>query len=648
MKKNNRNTLNFKVTVFLFAIAIFFHNYLDAQDYHLSFRNDCPHSAKYANVWYFGDYAGLDFNTRPVSVLTNNNSVTQLEGNACISDSNGVYLLSTGGNYRISLWNSSLNTVPNGQNIGGNVSATQSSIIIPQPGDPDIYHIFLVNLPLDLPAYDNGLTHVMVNISSSNPSGEIILRDDTLLDRVSEKITATFHKNGMDVWIIAHLANSDMFYSYKITGEGLQDQPVICQAGTVHSSSTNINQAAGQMKVNPEGNKLALAIYDLGIFELFDFNNESGIISNSITSQPNFPYAYGVEFSANGKYLYASTTNTDYDTTLLSNIFQFDLGNGQQLFNQGVLLSSATGGDYFAALQLATDGKIYISSGNEYVGVIHNPTRLGLECNLNWIDNVSNDGLYLGGRRSKFGLPGFNQSYFLIPNFTYSYNCLTEETHFELVNPTNVDSVSWEFGDGAAGSGFAPSHTFNDPGYYTVHTTEFFNGIGYADSVMININPLPVVEINMGLDTVLLLLGSSVTLDAGAGFQSYQWNDGSAFQTLEVFEEGYYWVVAENENCCLNSDTVFVQRFYMVIPNAFLPVSTGEDKYFQIKDPTNAISDFFIIIYNRLGQEVFESRNKSFQWDGDGCSSGVYYFTLKAILSNGYPYQYNGNVTIIR
>ncbi|RZK29523.1 MAG: hypothetical protein EOO63_08875, partial [Hymenobacter sp.] len=54
------------------------------------------------------------------------------------------------------------------------------------------------------------------------------------------------------------------------------------------------------------------------------------------------------------------------------------------------------------ALQRGPDGKIYVArEDNSFLGVIAQPNASGTACS--YVD----DGLKLGGRRSKLGLPGF-------------------------------------------------------------------------------------------------------------------------------------------------------------------------------------------------------------------------------------------------
>jgi len=614
--------------------------------------SNCRRSQNQANVWFFGKFAGLNFNTDPVTVLTNNYVIEQLEGNACISDSLGNFLLSTGGFAKLSVWNHFFHHLEGGFNLTGNISATQSSLIIPRPGKESNKYIFSLNLPADHPAYENGLTYSLVDISYERPEGNVITNNVILESKVSEKISAVKHKNGKDIWVLVHLWNSNAFHAYLVTENGLMTNPVVSNVGSFHSADGfDINQAVGQMKLSPDGTMLVLAIYGKNTFEVFEFNNDNGTVLNPSTSLPVFTGAYGVEFSSDGQLLYCSTLDVDGNPAFNSMLYQFKVDNGQVNFDEGEEIAMNAEGSYFCALQLAPDGKIYVArspGGSVNLGVIHNPTREGVNCNFNSVDHILSDGLDLLGNESRYGLPGFIQSYFCLPKFNYSYNCHGDLTQFRLRNKTNVDSVRWYAKNEFSSNELDFEYQFNSPGTYTVRLTDYFNGIGYTDSMEISINPLPIVQINSGVDTVILLPDSYVTLDAGSGFITYEWSTGQSGQMISPGTEGYYWVDISNNNCCYQRDSVYVELINIVIPNAFIPSGTGFDKYFRIIDQEDVISTLRINIYDRWGKLVFESDTKYFKWDGKGYGTGVFYYTLSAKLINGYNYEKNGNVTLIR
>ena len=90
------------------------------------------------NIWYFGENAGLDFNSGVPVVLTDGQLVTQ-EGCASIADNNGDLLFYTDG---MTVYNKQHTIMPNGYGLLGNNSSTQSAIIVKQPGSASIYYIF--------------------------------------------------------------------------------------------------------------------------------------------------------------------------------------------------------------------------------------------------------------------------------------------------------------------------------------------------------------------------------------------------------------------------------------------------------------------------------------------------------------------------
>lgn len=104
--------------------------------------------------------------------------------------------------------------------------------------------------------------------------------------------------------------------------------------------------------------------------------------------------------------------------------------------------------------------------------------------------------------------------------------------------------------------GNAATATGLAPGAYDVTVTDY---LGCATIITVNIgfiNAAPAVE--LGPDTTVCL-GTTYTLDAGAGFASYLWSDNSTNQTLDVTASGAYGVVVTDANGCQNNDLVNVQ-----------------------------------------------------------------------------------------
>ncbi|MFI5220220.1 MAG: T9SS type A sorting domain-containing protein [Bacteroidia bacterium] len=337
-------------------------------------------------IWYFGDSAGVDFNSGSPVALTNS-AMFQLEGCASISDANGNLLFYTDG---VSVWDSSHTQMPNGNSLLGGLSSTQSALIVPFPGNNLLYYIFTPNNGQGMasPLF----SYSIVDMSLNNGKGDVTLKNIYLLSPVSEQLTAVKHSNGIDVWVMVRLSNSNSHYAYLITSTGISPSPVISNVGST------LFVGAGYMKFSPDGSKFAEGIPNCS---LYDFNTSTGIVSNQkILSLPTGG-AYGIEFSPMGNYLYCCLFNGTY-----GEIHQWDItSNNDSIINSSHQLIANTFSD--GAMQLGPDGKIYVSLFSSYLGVINAPELPGIQCN--YIDS----GIWLAGKYTQLGLPNFITSYFL-------------------------------------------------------------------------------------------------------------------------------------------------------------------------------------------------------------------------------------------
>jgi hypothetical protein len=94
--------------------------------------------AQQGNIWYFGNFAGVSFNSIPPSAI-GDGQLNSLEGTSVICDANGNLLFYTNGR---TVFNKDHDLMLNGANLKGHPSSYQSSIIVPKPGSTNIYYIF--------------------------------------------------------------------------------------------------------------------------------------------------------------------------------------------------------------------------------------------------------------------------------------------------------------------------------------------------------------------------------------------------------------------------------------------------------------------------------------------------------------------------
>jgi gliding motility-associated-like protein len=385
---------------------------------------------KQGNIWYFGSGAGLDFNSGSPSTLTDGQTYdpqlydNEIECSSAISDSSGALLFYTNG---MKIWNTDQQVMPNGDGILGNFSSTQGALIVPQPGSSRYFYVFTV----DDGTYDQlkyGFRYSIVDICLNNGLGDVIAEQKNILvlDTVAEKLAAVRHANGTDYWIIVHKYFSDAFYSYHLSASGITDT-VVSHIGSRHPSladSLPISgaQAIGQMKLSPDGTKLALvnANSAVPIKEYFSFDKNTGIVSNWVDLQTPahlHDQYYGVSFSPDNSKLYicgiAPATGID----------QFDLtagsGNRDSVIASARRITTDSSNGYLA-LQLATDNKIYVTrfptdSAHTYLGAINFPNVSGFNCQ--YIDSA----VSTSGRSASMGLPTFVTA-FDYSNTTYDCN----------------------------------------------------------------------------------------------------------------------------------------------------------------------------------------------------------------------------------
>ncbi|HEY0046471.1 MAG TPA: PKD domain-containing protein, partial [Flavobacterium sp.] len=401
-------------------------------------------SQKEAANWYFGYQAGLDFNSG-VAVSVTDGQLNQSEGCATISDSMGNLLFYTNG---ISVYNASHLLMQNGTGLMGDDSASQSAIIVLNPGDDSLYYIFTVDAAGGPANPASGFRYSVVDMSLDGGLGGVVATQKNILLESSqtEQLTSVAHQNEHDIWVMSHRAGNNDYFAYLITDTGVQSTPVLSQVGTSYVGG---NGTCASLKFSPDGKYVAAAKYEAGL-ELCDFDNASGIVSNSrlIYDLP----CMGVEFSPNSKILYH---NQEY----LGLIHQYDISSGDEATIQA---SGITLGGIGGALQLAIDGKIYIARPNTgSLAVIHNPNSLGLSCNF------QAPAQHLLGKISGFGLPAFVQSIFT-QEIEEEGLCAGNPTLFNIRSGLAAVEANWDFGDGTNSLELEPEHVYPVSGTYTV------------------------------------------------------------------------------------------------------------------------------------------------------------------------------------
>ncbi len=368
---------NLTLSVILFIVCTFF-TPLNAQ--------------KEGNVWIFGSGIGLDFNHAKPKVIESN-KINTYEGCSSISDKYGHLMLYTDG---ITIWNKEHKIMENGQGLHGHPSSTQSGIIVSKPMSSSIYYVFTVDASENFLA--KGLEYAEIDISANKGLGKVVKKHQSLLPLAEEKVTGIVHENGKDIWIVTHKWNTDEFYAFLVSENGVSTTPIVSKSGSIHKGGWK--NSIGYLKASPKGNKLALALHDDSIFEIFDFDNATGKVSNGFQTESFKGLPYGIEFSPNGRFLYVSTM-------FGGTIVQYDLKRKPSSVLKRKKVIRKDDDRSIGSMQLAPNGRIYYQIFNtDRIGVIKRPNKLGKEVKL------SDKGLKIPKFKGRFGLPTFVQTYF--------------------------------------------------------------------------------------------------------------------------------------------------------------------------------------------------------------------------------------------
>jgi gliding motility-associated-like protein len=279
-------------------LTLVFQTNLSAQTCSPSYNNPWqwgPHS-----TWFFGEGVFLNFpggvgapvlSYKPVMGDDNRG----YEGTAAINDNAGTLLAYSNGR---SLWQANASLIANnllagneGGSVGQRSSAVQGIVAVRHPMNPSKIYIFTSDDALT--NANVGVNYTILDLNTMTSSAPVRLKDDLGNDyRSTEQVEATFHANGLDVWLVVRQsgngtsANFQNFYAYSLTCSGLNSVPVKSVAGPPVKGSWTQNWERGALKFSWDGARAVAvnhvndwASYDEAI-TVYDFNNASGVLSN--------------------------------------------------------------------------------------------------------------------------------------------------------------------------------------------------------------------------------------------------------------------------------------------------------------------------------------------------------------------------------
>lgn len=178
-------------------------------------------------------------------------------------------------------------------------------------------------------------------------------------------------------------------------------------------------------------------------------------------------------------------------------------------------------------------------------------------------------------------------------------------------------------------------------GFYTVTVTDV-NGCSVVGEVTIEDGPSFVLETTPS-GNVSICEGSSLSINAGAGFAVYNWSTGATVQSISVTNEGQYWVRVTNSiGCVSNTDTITVSFYDSQIPevtsvaDGLLACSNDTASTYQWYLNGNAITgatdatycpatsgNYYVVITDSYGCVVTSFINEYTFSEDSPCSVGI-------------------------
>lgn len=516
----------------------------------LSLYNIYSYENQIWDNWYFGRRAAITFNTpNRMPVALNNSQINTLEGCASISDTNGNLLFYTNG---VDVYNRFGEVMPNGTNLKGHYSSTQSALIVKRPKSNNLYQIFTV----DKGPYEGDSPHELcvslVDMSLDNGKGDVVFKNYTLHSPVVEKLTAIQHANGEDFWIFARGMNDNKFIVSLLTAGGVVSTNTFEIGPTYFPFPASPEFALGQLKANPKGDMLATVVYGANNIELYKFDNASGSIIDYIGIPVLEPVTalYGVEFSSNNKYLYVNN--------LYGRIYQYDVStfDKDKIFNSMNIVFDSLDYNFqkFGQLQLGPNGRIYMAlSYDTLLAAIRKPNVPHPYCQYSPRD------VGLNGRLSLFGLPNnvITGIYYSVDVYGKSI-CTGIGDSVELFSTVYPDDVEYTY-EWKGPNGFNSNlpnpkilnANFNATGMYKCNVS-LDGKLFKSDSVYIDVFEIPKAEIT-GPKSIC----PPEKVKLSSKYQSpeyiYKWSDGSSGPDLLISAPGVYKLYVTNPAGCLDS-----------------------------------------------------------------------------------------------
>jgi gliding motility-associated-like protein len=196
-----------------------------------------------------------------------------------------------------------------------------------------------------------------------------------------------------------------------------------------------------------------------------------------------------------------------------------------------------------------------------------------------------------------------------------------------------------------------------NPGNYSVQLTTAF---GCDTTIKFTVAPYPGTDLMVTPGSATIRYGDSIQLHASGALYYAWWPSGTVSNDtipnpfVRPLAPTVFTVLGLNEYGCRDTAIAEINIDYALpdfIPNAFSPNGDGVNDVFKIENITyQRLVEFRI--FNRWGQQIFETTNPQKGWDGtqDGkaCPTDTYYYLISLNYPDGKMKVFKGDVILVR
>lgn len=529
--------------------------------------------AQFANNWLVGNGYGINFSGSSPTIIAGSIS-GHPDNSSAISDASGNLLFYTTG---YTVWNKNHIPMPNGTGLTGSYTGGQCALIVPIPCSTSKYVIFQTTA-FSSPGY---LSYSVVDMTLNGGLGDVVSsqKNISLGSGWTEKLCAYYNPSGNYYWVLTHRWMSDQFVAFKVDAGSIATNSVISSIGSIHNcgSTGGVHDAMGQLTISPDGTKVINALTCQDKYELFDFNINTGTLSNFIPIAGNGGSAWGTAFSPDSKKIYT-------DVIFGGALYQYDISVYNSVAinaSKTSIYNGPTSGYVFGYMELGPNGKIYIPRpGTNFVSVVNNPNLTGSAASYSF------SGLSLGTAITQHGTcriayniptsstvtPSYSLTVF---SNSVSCNGFSNGSAAVMVNPLGTYSYSWAPGN------YTTSMVPNlSSGVYSVTVS---NG-SCSGNVTSTVSIIQPPAISVFFDPLQICLGNPGSINpmvtGGTPVYTYSWSNGATSLGTVVSPSvtSNFTLTVTDANGCINN----------AVTTVTVVLCTGIDE----KDNEEAISLF--------------------------------------------------------